>query len=252
MKLLNKIFTASFCILTGGLALVSCKPEAQIPEPAGSIAFIHASPGSPGVEALVDNRIVSQQRINFLQSSIAAPGQPQIYLPIRTGSREVRISPDSGRTTVFNATLNIETGKIYTAVAYDTLSSGRIRGVVLNDDLSLPPTGSTKVRFLHLAPNAPAVDVTLRRTSVTPNDSVTVSNRSFIGATPNGAQLSPFVTIPGGTYTAVVKLAGTQTVVASVNLTAASTSLAAGRIVTLFATGTARSVPLTLGGARHF
>jgi hypothetical protein len=252
MKFINRILFAASSVICVSALMLGCKPEAQVPESVGSIAFIHASPGSPGVEALIDNRIVSQGRINYLQSSVASPGQPQIYVPIRTGNREIRISPDSGRTTVFNANLNVETGRIYTAIAYDTLNGGRIRGVVLNDDLTLPTTGNTRVRFLHLAPNAPTVDVTLLRTSATPNDSVTISGRSFIGANPNAGQLSTFISVPGGTYTARVKLAGTQTVVASVPLTAANTSLAAGRIVTLFATGTARSLPLALGGARNF
>jgi hypothetical protein len=111
------------------------------------------------------------------------------------------------------------------------------------------PTGTNvHVRFLHLAPLAPAVDITLLRTSPS-TDSVTLTNRSYLGATPNATALSAFAPIPGGTYTIRVKLPGTQTVVATFAL---GTNLSSGRIVTLAATGTARGQALGAMVLRHY
>jgi hypothetical protein len=246
---MKNLVTIAICSSLFASLIYSCKPEPFLPKPMGSVAFIHASPGSPGIDALVDNRIVTQSRISYLQSSIASPGVPDIYVPVETGNRNIRLSPDSGRNSVFTSNLAIETGKIYSVFAYDTLTSGSIRGLILNDDLTLPATGRTHVRFLHLAPNAPAVDVTLVRTSVTPNDSVTVAtNRTYVGPSPNTSTLSPFVSIPGGTYTVSVKLAGSPTRVLAVP----NINLSNGRIVSLYAAGTARSQPLAAGLVRHF
>jgi hypothetical protein len=124
-----------------------------------------------------------------------------------------------------------------------------LRAVQLTDDLTVPSDTTVHVRFLHLAPLAPAVDITLVRTS--PKlDSVTIRNRAYIGATPNASALSAFTPIPGGTaYTLKVKAAGTQTVVATFSL---GTALTSRRIVTLVATGTARGQALRAMALVHF
>jgi len=93
------------------------------------------------------------------------------------------------------------------------------------------------------------VDLTLVRTSVTPNDSVTLTNRSYIGASPTISALEPFASIPQGAYTLKVKLAGTQTVALTANL--ASLNVANG-IFTLFAAGTTQGQALTANAVRHY
>jgi hypothetical protein len=172
-------------------------------------------------------------------------------MAITPGSRSIKISPDSGRTAFINANLQFDALKAYTVVAYDTLASTgaqTLRAVQLTDDLTVPSDTTVHVRFLHLAPLAPAVDITLVRTS--PKlDSVTLSNRAYIGATPNATALSAFTPIPGGTYTLKVKLPGTQTLVTSFAL---STTLSNRRIITLAATGTARGQALGVMPLRHF
>lgn len=100
----------------------------------------------------------------------------------------------------------------------------------------------------YTSPNAPAVDVTFVRGANL--DSVTITNRTYFGGTPNAATLSAFQPLTGGTaYTMRVKLAGTQTLVSSVNL---GSSLTSGRIITLAAIGTAKSQPLSFAAFRHY
>jgi hypothetical protein len=95
---------------------------------------------------------------------------------------------------------------------------------------------------------APAVDLTLVRNAATP-DSVTLTNRTYLGASPNATSLSAFTPIPGGSYILRVKLAGTQTVVAAFSL---GTTLTSGRIITLAAIGTARGQALSAMALRHY
>jgi hypothetical protein len=172
-------------------------------------------------------------------------------MPITPGSRSIKVSPDSGKTNVINANLQFDALKAYTVVAYDTLAASgtpTLRAVQLTDDLTVPSGTNVHVRFLHLAPLAPAVDLTLVRSVATP-DSVTLNNRTYLGASPNAASLSAFTPIPGGTYTLKVKLAGTQTVVATFSL---GTTLTSGRIITLAAIGTARGQALSAMALRHY
>jgi hypothetical protein len=248
-----------FNILTigAGLLFASCEKQALelTAQSSATVAFIHAAPGAPAVDVLVDGLLSNgSRRLTYgTVSAGGGVGNGGAYMPITPGTRNIKVSPDSGRTNVINATLQFDALKAYTVVAYDTLlASGTpaLRSVQLSDNLT-PPTGTNvHVRFLHLAPLAPAVDLTLLRTSAATPDSVTLTNRTYLGATPNATALSTFAPIPGGTaYTLRVKLAGTQTVVATFNLGA---TLSSGRIITLAAIGTARGAALGAMALRHF
>ena len=250
---MKKIF--QFLLVANGLLLASCEKEALELDPSASasMAYIHAAPGAPTIDVLVDGIVANGARsISFQQASLSGgSGNGQAYLPIQEGTRNIKISPDSGKINVVNQDLAFGLNKYYTMVVYDTLAASgtpTLRSVRFEDNLALPAAGNTHVRFFHLAPLAPAVDVTLLRTSVTPNDSVTISNRSYFGANPN-TSVGEFTPVPGGSYTLRVKLAGTQTVVFAASL---GTNLNAGRIFTLAATGTARSAPLGAMIVRHF
>lgn len=230
---------------------VSCAKDAPPFEQLGSAVFIHASPGTGAVQVTRDT-ITSAP---FTLSSFAY-GANSTYLGVPVGSRRFRVWQASAPSTfIVDRTDNFNLNDIYTYVLYDTINPTTNRAPILRlrDDLTPPATGRVHVRFLHLARNAPAVDVTLVRTSVTPNDSVTLTNRSFIGESPNAEALQPFASIPGGLYVARLKVPGTQNVITSFTVgTTASPTLAAQRIVTLFATGTTRGTALALGNARHY
>jgi hypothetical protein len=265
--LVNKTYSMKqlLNILTIGSAFLfaSCEKEALelTAQSSAAVAFIHAAPtpppaagtATPAVDILIDNLLSNgSRRLTFgTVSAGGGVGNGGAYMPITPGSRSVKISPDSGRTNFIDATLQFEALKAYTVVAYDTLAASgarTLRAVQLTDDLTVPTGTNVHVRFLHLAPLAPAVDITLLRTSPS-TDSVTLTNISYLGATPNATALSAFAPIPGGTYTIRVKLPGTQTVVATFAL---GTNLSSGRIVTLAATGTARGQALGAMVLRHY
>jgi hypothetical protein len=234
-------------MLAAGLS--ACEKATIEVEQFSSVGLINASPGAAAVDLLVDGLIVTPGRVAYLGASATKSGASTIYMPMRVGSRALKATVDTGKTSYYDYNIDGVAGGLYSTFLYDSLSGGKTKGFTLKDDLTLPTGTNTHVRFLHLAPNAPAVDVTLLRTSVTPNDSVTITNRSFVGASPNTTTLAVFSPIPGGTYTARVKLAGTQTVVATVPLT---TTLVSGRIVTLYASGTAAGQPLAVRAVRNF
>jgi hypothetical protein len=254
-----------FNILTIGTAFLfaSCDKEALelTAQSSASVAFIHAAPTlpplpgttAPAVDILVDDLLSNgSRRLTYgFVSAGGGVGNGGAYMPITPGSRTIKVSPDSGKTNFINATLQFDAKKAYTVVAYDTLAASgaqTLRAVQLTDDLTVPSGTNVHVRFLHLAPLAPAVDITLLRTSPS-TDSVTLSNRTYLGATPNATALSTFAPIPGGTYTIRVKLAGTQTLVATFAL---GTNLSSGRIITLAAIGTARRQSLGAMLLRHY
>jgi hypothetical protein len=224
------------------------------------MAVIHASPVSTTsptdtLHVFVDNTRYNSGNILYNTN----PSTPT-YLPVLAGSRTVDIR--RGTTTaslnyVSSFNYNFERGKAVSFVVYDTTTAATAsdaKVLKLRDDLTPPAANTAHVRFLHLAPRGQAVDVVLLRTSVTPNDSVTIANKTYVGANANEEALSAFMPLPRGTYTVKVKNAGTQTVLTSVANFALTpgTDVTVGRIVTFYLTGTAKNRPLAIGSFRHY
>ena len=245
-----------FSVALGSLFILSsCDKGFEQPESFSSVAVIHASPVSSTsptdtLHVFADTALYNSTGITYLGNSG--------YLPLRSGNKPVNIRRKNVNTSglyVPTFPFDFESGKSYSFFVYDTTASstGTAKVLRLKDDLTLPMTNMAHIRVLHLAVNGPAVDITLLRTGVTPSDSVTLSNRTFVGAQPNEAALAPFTPVPRGTYTAKVKLAGTQTVVTSATVTLSpGPDVGLGRIVTIFVTGTAKGRPLTIGQFRHY
>jgi len=239
------------------MAFIACEKEAteqSATNATAGVAVLHAAPGAPTVDLVVDGLVPKYgRRLSYgLTAQSGGAGNGQIYVPILAGTRNIKVSVDSGRTNVFNSDLLFEANKSYTSIVYDTLSSARNTLLVarLEDNLAVPATGQVHARYIHAAPRGGNWDITFLRTSATPNDSVTLTNRSYLGATPNVAALSAFTPLPAGTYTMKIKAAGTQNVVTSVPLT--TNFATAGRIFTVVSIGTAQSQTLSTSLLRHY
>jgi hypothetical protein len=181
--------------------------QAQAP---GMVRVAHMAPGAPAVDVALDGQVVLRA---------LAFGQVSGYAAVPAGTRQARVTPAGAREpVVIDAPLTIESGRAYTVVAVGELPS--ITPIVLTDDLTPPPNGQTKVRFVHSAPDAPAVDVAVV------GGSTLFSNIAFRNA-------SMTATVPAGTYTLEVRPAGQQ----SVTLSVPNVTLTAGDIVTVFAAG---------------
>jgi hypothetical protein len=132
--------------------------------------------------------------------------------------RNFKVNVAGTTTTVINADLTIDENKNYSVFAVDSVS--KISAVVVADDLTAPASGKAHVRFIHLSPNAPAVDVAVT------GGAVVFGNKSFKDAT-------AFTPLDAGTYNLEVRVAGTTTVA----LPLPGITLEAGKIYTVFAKG---------------
>ncbi len=214
--------------------------------------FINASPGvsgslpQPGLHVFIDTFQKSSSTIAYR----AASG----YISSAPGLRNVQVRSSINLKTNFIdlASETFTSNQATTYFIYDTLSvdNQKLKTLRLDDNLTLPDVGFINFRFLNAAVNSAPVDVTFLRTSITPNDSVTVTSQSYIGRTPVSATFSPFSRkLPLGNYTIKLKTAGTQNVLitpTTINLSPFSS------IYTFFATGTAVGLPLSLGAVRHY
>jgi hypothetical protein len=122
-------------------------------------------------------------------------------------------------TTVIEANLMLAKDNNYSVFAVDSVS--KISAIVLADDLTAPAAGKAHVRFIHLSPNAPAVDV-----AVASSGAVVFGNKAF-------KEYTSFTPLDAGTYNLDVRVAGTATVA----LVLPAITLEAGKIYTVFAKG---------------
>ncbi|MBU3675847.1 MAG: DUF4397 domain-containing protein, partial [Chitinophagaceae bacterium] len=141
------------------------------------------------------------------------------YLPVLAGTRNLKVNVTGTTTTVINANVNFTKNTSQTLFAVDSVS--KLSTVLLSDDLTAPAAGKAHVRFVHLSPNAPAVDIALANAGA-----VVFPNTAFKGST-------AFTPLDAGTYNLEVRVAGTQTVA----LPLPGIVLEAGKIYTVFAKG---------------
>lgn len=207
--------TQRFSILTSALLfaslLVFSSCDIDDDKTYADVMVTHASPDAPGVDLLIDN-------VKKNSAALTYPNNTG-YLETESGTRNIKVNVAGTTTTVINADLMLTKDVNYSVFAIDSVS--KISAIVFVDDLSAPAAGKAHVRFLHLSPNAPAVDV-----AVASSGAVVFGNVSFKEGT-------AFTALDAGTYNLDVRVAGTSTVA----LVLPAITLQAGKIYTVFAKG---------------
>ena len=209
----NRISIFASALFVAAIVLVSsCKKDETMDDHShANVLVTHASPDAPGVDLLVDN---SKQN----SAALAYPNNTG-YLEVASGTRNIKVNVTGTSTTVIEADLMLTKDMNYSVFAVDSVS--KISAVVLTDDLTAPAAGKAHVRFIHLSPNAPAVDI-----AVANSGAVVFGNKAF-------KEYTPFTPLDAGTYNLDVRVAGTTTVA----LVLPAITLEAGKIYTVFAKG---------------
>ncbi len=182
----------------------------------GYVRVLHTVPDAPNVDIYAnDNLIVSD----------LAYSEYTDYLPVPEGTYKISVFPaGSSNSPVISNMLTIDRNSLITVAAAGMLDS---IGLLAIHDANTPmQSGKALIRFLHLSPDAPAVDITL------PNGTVIFSNVSF-------KQMTPYIDVAPMDYTLQVRVAGTPNVV----LTVPNVNLAANEYYTVYAIGLAGDDP---------
>jgi len=207
-------YLSMFLMLVLGITVFTgCSEDEEVMTPTptakSKVLVTHASPNAPGVDLLVDN-VIAGTNLTFPNSTA--------YLEVNSGTRNIKVNVTGTSTTVIQADLPLATDKNYSVFAIDSVSS--IEPLVLEDNLTSPASGKAHVRFIHLSPNAPAVDIT------TTTGGIVFGDYIF-------REASAFTPLDAGTYNLQVRLQGTSTVV----LDLPGIVLTNGKIYTVFAKG---------------
>lgn len=199
-------------------AFTGCKKDSTSTPDTAKVNVVHASPNAPGVDLLVDGTKVNSSALNFPDNTG--------YLSVNAGARNIKVNVSGTSTTVIDATPTLTKDVNYTVFAIDSVS--KISPLVLVDDLTTPASGKAHIRFVHLSPNAPAVDVSVAGQAAGVG---VFTNRTF-NKTITAAQYA-FTPVDAGNYHLEVRVAGTTTVALDIP----SITFTAGKIYTIFAKG---------------
>lgn len=125
------------------------------------IKFINASINTPKLEFFADGAL--------LATDIEYPNASN-YVFVSPGNASVRIAAKDGPfpgLTIATGTFGIEEFQIYTLVITDSLS--KLKSSFIKEDITSAADGASKIRFFHVAQNAPTVDVYLNNVKIDSN-----------------------------------------------------------------------------------
>jgi len=203
------LFGLAISLVAAGCSSNSSDPTSPTTGGQARVMAIHASPNAPGVDLYVDGSKVD--------SNLTFPNNTP-YLSVNSGTRAIAVKVAGTSTTVLSANLPIAGNTYYSVFAIDSVAD--LHALVLIDTLTAPAAGKAHLRFIHLSPNAPAVDIT------DTTGAVIIANKSFMDYT-------SFIPLDAGTYNLQVRIAGTSTIV----LRLSGIMLTEGKIYTVFAKG---------------
>ncbi len=152
------------------------------------------------------------------------------YETIVSGSHAIKLT--NGSNSIFlDSNGTFTNNGYYSFFVYDT--GANIKTLMLNDNLTVPASGSAEVRFVNLTPNSTAVNLWLINTDTTTKDSVQFANSSYAGSgLITVDSLSAFKTVMAGNYKVLVN-SNLELNLFSID----SITLASGKIYTLYSKG---------------
>jgi len=165
---------------TTGAPQTTSNPASTVANGNAAVRVAHLSPDAPNVDVLVDGQQVLS-RVAF--------GSVSPYLVLAPGSYHVQVTPAGNHSqTVFDSDVSVD-AKAYTAAALGEVSGqNHPFGVtIFVDDVTPPSSDTASVRLVHAAPDAPAVDVTVKGANLTLFDNVSFGQASDYASAPAGA-----------------------------------------------------------------
>lgn len=214
-----------FLLAIAGLFTTSCNPDDTTPtvKEYGKVMLVHAAPGAPAVDILVDGSKSISASLSYTQNSG--------YFQVEAGATARKIVTKTVTGAIVdsvNIRINKDVGYSYFAyIDNDAPKTARV--LAATDNLAAPTAGKAKVRLIHLISDIPgniAIDVE----AVLPGG-VSSARNDFTNV--KFKDIKDFIELAKGTYDLKIKQTGTTSVI----LTVPSVTITDGKIYTLIANG---------------
>jgi hypothetical protein len=202
----NFLIYSLFTILIGLIIILpSCSKDDNDSGVTAHVMIVNSAQGSSAQDFYLNNAKVNSTAVAYTESSG--------YITTGSGTKTAEFRNTGSTTATASSSANLEANKYYTF--YFTGNSA----AKTEDDMSAPPSGKAKVRYINLNSSANSnVDLSLNGTSI-------ASNIGYQSA-------SSFSTVNAGSHTIKVLAAGTNTLYFDLPVT-----LQAGKIYTIWASG---------------
>lgn len=214
-KMNVNVFVIVLCsFLTVGLSSCNNDDDNGVVEPAeiSYVSLYHASPNAPAVDVFFDNRRVNYNPLRYTNFTS--------YLNFYSGERNMRVRPAGASNVILDTTLTFMEDQAYSLFYVNRLAN--IQALLVKDSVAAPAVGQAAVRFIHLSPDAPAVDVMRMDETATP----LFGNQAYL-------QASPFKLVESGIQSFEINTAGGVTPVLSIP----DVNLLSGGVYTIIARG---------------
>lgn len=180
------------------------------------IRVLHASPNAPTVDIYANGNLIVQD-LTYKELSL--------YLPVPSGDYNIMIYPSGQMTNpIINTNLYIPENTIFNVAVIGTLPD--ISLYPIPEPFTSHNSVNSCIRFIHLSPNAPAVDIKL------PDGTIVFSNIGY-------KDITYYVCIPAGVYTFNFTPSGTNNVV----LTVPNVNLNSNNFYTIYVVGLVGEAP---------
>ena len=198
MKNWNATYLFPIGSILGLLFLTSCLDNDEEPVPVVTdvsyVSIYHGSPDTDGLDIVVG----TTGQINALPFEYEDYSN---YLNFYSGNRNLRFTDANNEVaTVLDTILSFETGETYSLFIADSLRS--IEMIQVRDSFPSVSDGETMVRFAHLSPDAPPIDIYVDNTHI-------IGDRSF-------KDVSDFIPVGSERTTFEIKAAGTDEVLLTI------------------------------------
>ncbi len=245
--MLKKIFVYSLIIAATAASCKKPDPLTGFEKTVGSVSLTNVNSSGKIMDFYIDG-------IKMTQNGALAAGGTILgsYVGINADQHGITIKDATTPTIEYIAgTFTGVVGNAYSYFVYDTLTAGKMKGILLpaSRKPAIGETTNANIRFLNFSPKAPELDCwVVRLVGTVRTDSVKIAaTRSYIGniASPDVDALGAYTTIranqlagangtgsPATTYSIKVTLANTNTIV-----TSASASFVPARNYTLYLRG---------------
>ncbi|QEK12781.1 DUF4397 domain-containing protein [Crassaminicella thermophila] len=180
------------------------------------VRIFHASPDTPTVDVYASGKLIAKN-LKYKQFTK--------YLPFIPGKYSILVFPAGTTTTpIINTSLDVMPNSNYTVAITGMFKN--IKPLVVLDTASPILPGKSQLKFVHLSPNTPMIDITLS------DGTILFRNIEF-------KEISPNLMISPNNYTIQIRLAGTNKII----LNAPNQLIKPNRYYTIYAVGLLNAKP---------
>ena len=175
MKNIKQLLFSALVLTSAIVIATSCgKADLASPSAEARIKIFHSVTDAPatGVDIFVDDQLVDLNKtvtatVGGLTGSVPVRDtffygrqypSDSTYMGLKGGEHSIKLTAYGTKTpAVLDTKTTVESGKSYTVFVSDTLN--KVIPVVIKDELPPPVHKKSGFRFIHMSPDAPAVDV---------------------------------------------------------------------------------------------